>query len=384
MLLTEECAQAEVPRSPAERQKFIAAQEKSWMSLSWDRKLYTSDQAKTAITLLSAIGFSDFRDPIDLSHLSDEAASSSLDGRSSGDGVSLQQPESPSTNSQQHQQQQSSSQQHQLQQQNKQSHHGPTTGESRRRLTGNKRPASDSNMNTSSNNGTGVISSNPNHQSNNNTTTNNNTNNNNNNNNNLNNNNNNINKPPKKPRRPKQPTSVSNTASIPRGAQVACCDKSSPDTSDMWVLGRFDQYIPEIKKYEVLDYDGGEQRYRVTRHNLRVIPKRPPNFDMSKPVLAVYPKTTVFYKARLVARRGKNNWAVEFDDEDDYDSDKIKEIDGRLILQDVSLSWLFFELERGFSYCYCVLVMQPWKEKRLVMLSVFVLCACVIVSCVCV
>lgn len=331
MLLTEECAQAEVPRSPAERQKFIAAQEKAWMSLSWDRKRYTPDQAKTAITLLSAIGFSDFRDSIDLSHLSDEAASSSLDGRSSGDGISLQQPGSPSTNSQQHQQQQQQSssqqqtqqqtQQQQQQQNNKQSHHGPTG----RRLTGNKRPASDSNMNTSSNNNNGsngITSSNPNNNPQSNNTTNNNS---------LN-NNNNINKPPKKPKRPV------NTASIPRGAQVACCDKSSPDTSDMWVLGRFDQYIPEIKKYEVLDYDGGEQRYRVTRHNLRVIPKRPPNFDMSKPVLAVYPKTTVFYKARLVGRRGKNNWAVEFDDEDDYDSDKIKEIDGRLILQDVSLS----------------------------------------------
>lgn len=244
MLLTEECAHVQVPRSPTERQKFIAAQEKMWMSLSWDRKRYTADQAKTALTLLSAIAFSDHRDPIDPSHLSDDGTSS-RGGGSSADGGSSSQRESQRESA---------------------------------RHFGIKRPADMVAQSSSQ-------------------------------------------RPPKKSKR---------SAPIPNGTQVACLDKSS---GEMWVLGRIVKYMSEIKRYEVLDHDGEEQRYRVTRQFLRVIPKRAQSLDPEKPILAVYPRTTVFYKARLIARRGKN-WAVEFDDEDDTDSNKIKEVDGRFILQD--------------------------------------------------
>lgn len=102
----------------------------------------------------------------------------------------------------------------------------------------------------------------------------------------------------------------------------------------MWVLGTISRYLPDIKKYEVLDdADGEDVKYRVFKRNIRVIPKRAQTFDPKKPVLAVYPATTVFYPAALVTRRGKN-WTVEFEDEDDQESNKFKEVDARLIIQE--------------------------------------------------
>lgn len=225
MLLTEECVHADVPRSPSERQKFIAQQEKLWLSLGWDRSRYSQDLAQTATRLLSAIAFSDHGDPIDLTLLSDDAGSSAEVG--SSDRGSKRRRESP--------------------------------------------PA-----------------------------------------------------PPKPAKKSKRFASV-----IPAKTQVACFDRS---TGRQWVLGRVSRYLPDAKKYEVLDdADGEEQIYRVFKKNIRVIPKKPQSFDTKKKVLAVYPQTTVFYPARLVNRKGKS-WVVEFDDEDESEESKLKEIDGRLIM----------------------------------------------------
>lgn len=227
MLLTEECIQADVPRSPSERQKFIAQQEKLWLSLSWDRNRYTQDLARNASLLLSAIAFSDHGDPIDLSLLGADGGSSAEAGSSE-------------------------------------------RGSKRRRES----PPAPS-------------------------------------------------KPAKKQKRP------SSSSVIPAKTQVACIDRS---TGRQWVLGRISRYLPDMKKYEVLDdADGEEQIYRVFKKNIRVIPKKPQTFDTKKKVLAVYPFTTVFYPARLVSRKGKN-WVVEFDDEDESEEGKFKEIDGRLIM----------------------------------------------------
>lgn len=228
MLLTEEYVHADVPRSSTERQKFIAAQEKTWLSLAWDRSRYSQELADCATCLLSAIAFSDLADPIDLSLLSDDAGSSA---------------EPPSSD----------------------------RGSKRRRES----PPAPS-------------------------------------------------KPPKKQKRSAPSSSV-----IPPKTQVACLDRSS---GHQWVLGRIARYLPEMKKYEVLDdADGEEQIYRVFKKNIRVIPKKPLAGVSKKKVLAVYPQTTVFYPARLISRKGKN-WVVEFDDEDETEENKYKEVDGRLIL----------------------------------------------------
>lgn len=229
MLLTEEHVHADVPRSSTERQKFIAAQEKSWLSLAWDRSRYSQELADCATRLLSAIAFSDLADPIDLSLLSDDTGSSAEPP--SSDRASKRRRESPPT--------------------------------------------------------------------------------------------------PPKPLK-KQKRSPPSSSVIPPKTQVACLDRSS---GHQWVLGRIARYLPEVKKYEVLDdADGEEQIYRVFKKNIRVIPKKPLSSDTpKKKVLAVYPQTTVFYPARLISRKGKN-WVVEFDDEDETEESKYKEVDGRLII----------------------------------------------------
>lgn len=238
MLLTEEHVHTPVPRSSVERQKFIAAKEKMWMSLEWDRNRFSHDLAQAASQLLSAIAFSDHADPIDLNLLSE-------DGASSGDAGSSQRDSQGSKASR---------------------------GSKRRAETDASRA-----------------------------------------------------KPTKKSKR-----SNHNTILTP-GTQVACLDKSA---NQFWVLGYVNRYLSDIKKYEVLDdADGEEQTYRVFKKHLRVIPKKSPTFEPKKKVLAVYPGTTVFYPARLVSRKGKN-WMVEFDDEDESDEGPLKEIDGRLILQE--------------------------------------------------
>lgn len=133
-------------------------------------------------------------------------------------------------------------------------------------------------------------------------------------------------KPAKKPKR----SAMANV--IATGTLVACLDRTQ---SPMWVLGRVDKYLPEVKKYEVLDdADGEEQTYRVFKRNIRVIPKKPLSLDPHNRVLAVYPNTTVFYPASLVRRGRGKAWVVEFDDEDDQEEAKFKEVDGRLIIQE--------------------------------------------------
>jgi len=231
MQLTEEYAKAQVPRSSAERQKFIVAQEKLWLSLAWDRTRFSNDLARTACRLLSVIAFSDHGDPVDLNLLGDDVGSSADAGSSE---------------------------------------------------RGTKRPAEPEPV------------------------------------------------PAKVSKKPKR-AAAAPAALIQPKTQVACLDRSS---GHQWVLGRVSRYLPDAKKYEVLDdADGEEQVYRVFKKNIRVIPKKPQSFDQKKRVLAVYPHTTVFYPASLVSRRGKN-WVVEFDDEDDQEENKFKEVDGRLIIQE--------------------------------------------------
>lgn len=135
---------------------------------------------------------------------------------------------------------------------------------------------------------------------------------------------------PTKPTK-KQKRNATSPSLIAPKTQVACIVRVSQSRRH-WVLGRVLRYLPDAKKYEILDdADGEEQVYRVFKKNIRVIPKKAHSFDQKIRVLAVYPHTTVFYPARLVTRRGKY-WIVEFDDEDDQDENKFKEVDGRLIM----------------------------------------------------
>lgn len=118
------------------------------------------------------------------------------------------------------------------------------------------------------------------------------------------------------------------TSPIPAKTQVACL--TEPNGYPEWVLGRVARYVPESKKYEVIDEDADGDVYRVSRKNIRVIPKKPQNFEPKQRVLAVYPLTTVFYPASLVKKSGKN-WLVEFDDED-ANTTRLKEVQGHYVM----------------------------------------------------
>ncbi len=128
-------------------------------------------------------------------------------------------------------------------------------------------------------------------------------------------------KPLKKARR-------SHSAIIPPKTQVACL--TEPNGSPQWVLGSISRYVHETKKYEVFDDADDGEVYCITRKNIRIIPKKPQNFEPKQRVLAVYPATTVFYPASLVKRSGKY-WMVEFDDED-VNSTRIKEVEGQYVM----------------------------------------------------
>lgn len=332
MLLTEEQVSSQVPRTPEERLNYIVAQEKAWLSLPWDRKRYTTEQAQTAITLLSAIAFSDFRDPIDLSHLPEsrslprnasidhrggsisrndleveekallasEAASESHSGsgsarksaprsRSRSQSVSRSGSAIPSPN-------------YSGTARDSDGEHVPDDGTVRQATKNHEQYGSHQNGYH-----TKRRSESPDYED-------------------------NETSSKRGLKRLKTGESQPSAHPIAKGTQVACLVQTS---NLMWVLGRVNRYLPDSKKYEIDDdADGERQKYLVLKKDLRVIPKRPPQFDMKKRVRAVYPLTTVFYPATLVARIGKGRWAVEFDDEDDLVSDKIKHVDGRLILQD--------------------------------------------------
>lgn len=308
MKLTEEKASLKVAQSPEERLKHIVEQEQAWLSLPWDRQKYSTETAQIAATLLSAIAFSDFQEPIDLNLLSDDGSSSAQD-MSSGEGDGSSSRDVPNcTGKATRVALRSGSGSHVTKDGKGKRFVQPTTkrnsllngdkddnevvAREQRHLYQNGRGTKRGADASGTNNGGR----------------------------------------PKKVKRPKIGASSTLSAPLPKGTQVACLDEAS---HRMWVLGCVNRYLPEIKKYEVDDYaDGDRQKYVVMKKDLRVIPKRPPQFDMTKPVQAVYPATTVFYPATLVERLGKGLWAVEFDDEDDVDSNKIKEVDGRLILQD--------------------------------------------------
>jgi hypothetical protein len=118
--------------------------------------------------------------------------------------------------------------------------------------------------------------------------------------------------------------------SIPPRSDVAC--KVKEDGKVSWILAKVSRYVSELKKYEVTD-SGDDQRVKkhmVFKKNIRVLPKKPYEFENKQRVLAVYPDTTVFYPATVTGRRGKQIQCL-FDDEDDiiYPT---KDVDARFVI----------------------------------------------------
>jgi SGF29 tudor-like domain len=118
--------------------------------------------------------------------------------------------------------------------------------------------------------------------------------------------------------------------SIPARSDVAC--KVKEDGKVSWILAKVSRYVSELKKYEVTDSGDDERvkKHMVFKKNIRVLPKKPFDFENKQRVLAVYPDTTVFYPATVTGRRGKHIQCL-FDDEEDM-MYPTKEVDARFVI----------------------------------------------------
>jgi len=82
------------------------------------------------------------------------------------------------------------------------------------------------------------------------------------------------------------------------------------------------------KRYEILDADDGTSSYRATQSQMVLIPSSNENLPDPTPkkmMLAMYPGTTTFYRAEVVAIRGKDlppgNVRLRFEDEDNENTE---------------------------------------------------------------
>lgn len=119
---------------------------------------------------------------------------------------------------------------------------------------------------------------------------------------------------------------------LTRGTTVAARQPNKDkDGGEEWILAVVLQYHPDKNKYQVEDVDqddfGEKQRYMLPpRYVIPVLSSEeaklssseiPPHTD----VLALYPGTTCFYKATVIAPPSKSkeikNYRVQFEDDND-------------------------------------------------------------------
>ncbi|KAG2231786.1 hypothetical protein INT48_005441 [Thamnidium elegans] len=111
---------------------------------------------------------------------------------------------------------------------------------------------------------------------------------------------------------------------ITRGTTVAARQPKEKDKNEEWILAVVLQYHPDKNKYQVEDVDqddfGEKQRYMLPPRY--VIPvksseeaKLSPEIPAYQDVLALYPGTTCFYKATVIAPPSKVK--VQFEDDND-------------------------------------------------------------------
>jgi SAGA-associated factor 29 len=127
-----------------------------------------------------------------------------------------------------------------------------------------------------------------------------------------------------------------------KGQDVAFKTKASATEQSDWYLGRVLQVLGEGKsrRYKVRDEDPEveeEKRteYRTSASNMIPIPNAGtdlPPLEKGKTVLAMYPKTTTFYKAAVVSTDAETgSISLWFDGEES--GDKIQEVERRYVLE---------------------------------------------------
>ncbi|ORE07924.1 DUF1325-domain-containing protein [Rhizopus microsporus var. microsporus] len=113
------------------------------------------------------------------------------------------------------------------------------------------------------------------------------------------------------------------------GTSVAAKQPQQKDKDEVWILAIVISYHADKNKYQIEDVDqdefGQKQRYMLQPRNVIAIPnineaREHPELSVGQDVLALYPSTTCFYKARIVEPPSKNkdapgNYKVQFEDD---------------------------------------------------------------------
>lgn len=126
-------------------------------------------------------------------------------------------------------------------------------------------------------------------------------------------------------------TKTNNNGILSPGTSVAARQPKQKDKNEEWILAIVLNYHTEKNKYQVEDVDqddfGQKQRYMLQPRNVIPIPdadeaKGYPELNQGQDVLALYPGTTCFYRAKLVTTPTKNkdpayagNYKVQFEDD---------------------------------------------------------------------
>ncbi|GAN05138.1 SAGA-associated factor 29 homolog [Mucor ambiguus] len=118
---------------------------------------------------------------------------------------------------------------------------------------------------------------------------------------------------------------------LTHGTSVAARQPKQKDKNEEWILAVVISYNHDKNRYEVEDVDqddfGQKQRYMLQPRNVIPIPnvdeaKGLTEINMGQDVLALYPGTTCFYRAKVAAPPSKNkdmsyggNYKVQFEDD---------------------------------------------------------------------
>ncbi|GAA5804263.1 hypothetical protein HPULCUR_009750 [Helicostylum pulchrum] len=140
-------------------------------------------------------------------------------------------------------------------------------------------------------------------------------------------------------------TTTTNSNILPYGTSVAARQPKQKDKNEEWILAVVLGYHTEKNKYEVEDVDqddfGQKQRYMLQPRNVIRIPdadeaKSHAELNPGQDILALYPGTTCFYRAKIVSTPTKNkdptfigNYKVQFED----DNNEVKYVMPRHVLE---------------------------------------------------
>ncbi|KAL1919338.1 uncharacterized protein VTP21DRAFT_2031 [Calcarisporiella thermophila] len=128
---------------------------------------------------------------------------------------------------------------------------------------------------------------------------------------------------------------------IPKGREVAAKISKKFDKTEEWIKAVVLDFNSDKNKYHVQDTDpddnGNHAKYMLNPRHVLPIPNENedyPEFAAGSDVLALYPSTTCFYKAKVITPPSKNkskpgHYQLRFED----DNDHTQMVEDRLVLE---------------------------------------------------